>query len=128
MENTDKIVYFRKPSGYLFRKYAVKRGENGLLNLYEVVNDKMVLDRVFHNYDHIFFQTMDDASLFLNAFIAASEKGYKELADVYRTLVISEANGNCFRRTGNNLPFTDLEKESVKFIKYLAISEDVVYL
>lgn len=123
----ENLIYFRKPHNYTYRKYAVGRGDDGLIRLYEIVEGKMVLDKVFYSYDHTFFKTMDDASLFLNAFIAANEMGYSEMARVYCMLVASQTNGNFFRRTGFYLPY-NFDELSVNFIKNLALEENVPYL
>jgi len=146
MEN--EVVFEQNVCGY-FTRFKVNRGTDGLLVLYKLHVDyflggqsigdepmglfqpdkkqQWIIEKKFYSYDYQFFKTMEAASLYLNAYEAASKRGLYEEMNVYRLLVESEAIGNASRSGNpflsnpflyNETPqsFIDAAKDYVKYI------------
>ena len=124
------MLEYQKIVGSQFLTYTLKRGESGLIERY--VRNPFIganqLDERFYSYDYAFFNTMDDASLWLNAFEAAYLMGESGLKRVYFMLSLSEAQGNAFRNgEGSTIPLF-YENDSLDRILTIAKSYGVKYL
>lgn len=125
------MIEYQKIVGNQFLTYYLKRGESGLIERYvrNHYSGKMELDRIFYSYDHMFFNAMDDAMLWLNAFEAACRLGYEDHKRVYFMLVNAEASGNAFRENRTeSAPLPFFENSSVDTILSMAKSYGVKYL
>lgn len=124
------MIEYQKIVDRQFLTYTLKRGEGGLIERY--IKNPFIggnqLDKRFYSYDYAFFNTMDDASLWLNAFEAAYLMGENGLKRVYFMLSLSEAHGNAFRNgEGSTIPLF-YENDSLDRILTIAKSYGVKYL
>lgn len=131
MEN--EVVFEARKDGYLC-KFKVLRGNDGLLVSYKLNVDyfgntepKWLIEKKFYNYDYNFFRAMESASLYLNAYEAASKMGLYEEMKAFRMLVESEAIGNAFRAgelvSSNPFMYNETPQSFInatkKYVKYI---------
>lgn len=123
------MIEYQKIMDRQFLTYTLKRGEGGLIERYmrNQFSKKMEFDKRFYSYDYTFFNAMDDACLWLNAFEAAYLLGEIGLKKVYFMLVNAEASGNAFRQN-ESCSLSSFEKSNLDTILSVAKKYGVKYL